>query len=372
MNIAVNTRFLLKDKLEGIGIYTHELFSRVVQLMPEHQFYFYFDRPFDKQFIYSGNVHPRILFPQARHPLLWYWWFEKSIPKRLKQDKIDLFISPDGYCSLNTGIPQVMTVHDLAFEHYPQFIPFTVARFYKKFVPQYCKKATKLWAVSEYTRLDIENHYKINTHKIDVIYNAVDTSLFNTRQTAFHQSNAIKAPYFIFLGAIHPRKNVLNLLKAFNAFKQEQANNFKLLLIGRNAWLNQELKNYLMSMPFHSDVIWIENCTRDDLANYLKNAFSMVYPSLFEGFGIPVIEAMQCGVPVACSNTSCLPEIAQDAAIYFNPENVDDIKKAMLRLSKDEMLRSQLSEKGRQRAANFSWDASAQKMADSIRSILLG
>ena len=174
MKIAVNTRFLLKDKLEGIGIYTQEIFSRVVQLMPEHEFYFLFDRPFSEEFIFAKNITPLIVSPPARHPFLWYWWFEKSVPKVLKENNIDLFISPDGYASLNTSVPQIITIHDLGFEHFPMHTPFLVRNYYKYFTPKYCKKASKILAVSQFTKQDIAERYGIDKQKIEVVYNGFE------------------------------------------------------------------------------------------------------------------------------------------------------------------------------------------------------
>ena len=171
MRIAINTRFLLSGKLEGIGMYTQEIFKRVVQQMPEHEFYFLFDRPFSDEFIFAKNVIPLVVSPPARHPFLWYWWFEKSIPKILKKHKIDLFISPDGYCSLNTTIPQILTIHDLGFEHFPMHVPFLVRNYYQYFTPKYCEKSAKILAVSQFTKNDIVEKYGIAASKIDVVYN---------------------------------------------------------------------------------------------------------------------------------------------------------------------------------------------------------
>lgn len=176
MRIAVNTRFLLPYQLEGIGIYTQEIFKRVVKQMPEHDFYFLFDRPFSDEFIFAKNVTPIVVSPPARHPFLWYWWFEKSIPKILKKHQIDLFISPDGYCSLSTDIPQILTIHDLGFEHFPEHTPFLVRNYYRYFTPKFCAKASKILAVSEFTKNDIVAKYGIDKSKIDVVYNGFDSS----------------------------------------------------------------------------------------------------------------------------------------------------------------------------------------------------
>ena len=124
--IAVNTRFLIEGKLEGIGLFTHEVMRRVVQLLHQHEFVFFFDRPPAEQFLYAKNVNGIILSPQARHPFLWYLWFEYAVPSALKKNGADLFFSTDGYLSLKTKTPSVLTVHDLAFHHFKAHVPYLV------------------------------------------------------------------------------------------------------------------------------------------------------------------------------------------------------------------------------------------------------
>lgn len=370
--IAINTRFLLKDKLEGIGIYTQEIFSRVVKLLPEYEFYFLFDRKPHAGFIYSENVKEIIVSPQARHPLLWYWWFEISIPKILKQLDADLFISPDGFGSLATQIPQMITVHDLAFEHYETHTPVLVRKFYKYFVPKYCAKAKKILAVSNFTKQDIAERYNIDEKKIDVIYNGIDVeeSRVDGQWSMEEYKNRIQQPYFIFIGAVHPRKNILGLLKAFEKFKTDFSHPHQLVIAGRKAWMNNELENFHSSMKYKNDIIWIEKIERSALMSLLKNSFALIYPSFFEGFGIPIIEAMSLGVPVICSDTSSMPEVSAGAAITIDPHDISAISKAMNHLIVDEKLRSDLIQKGLNRAKYFDWDFSAKKVADLIQRCL--
>lgn len=371
MRIAINTRFLLKGKLEGIGIYTQEIFKRVVQLMPEHQFYFLFDRAYDSEFIFAKNVTPIVVSPPARHPFLWYWWFEKSIPKVLKEHQIDLFISPDGYASLHTTVPQIVTIHDLAFEHYKAHTPFLVYQYYKYFVPKFCEKAAKILAVSTFTKQDIVERYGIDENKIDVVYNGFENSkqsiVSSMPSEVFTAYCLLNTKYFIFIGAVHPRKNVIGLLKAFEHFKSTYTHAYKLVIIGRKAWMNDELESFYQKMKHKNDVIWIEQIERNDLLQILKNAFALVYPSFFEGFGIPIIEAMSFGVPVISSNASCLPEVAGNAAFLVNPSDTKEIANTMNELIENEALRNQLISKGKNRAKDFNWNISAKKIVDIIQ-----
>ena len=325
-----------------------------------------FDRPYDESFVFAKNVTPIVVSPPARHPLLWYLWFEKAIPKILEKHKIDLFISPDGYASLNTNVSQIITIHDLAFEHYKEHTPFLVYQYYKYFVPKFCKKATKILSVSEFTKQDIVKRYGINEQKIEVVYNG----FYASQRSTVDRRPLTSKPYFIFIGAVHPRKNVLGLLKAFEHFKNTFSHDYELVIIGRKAWMNAELESFYNQMKFKNDVVWIEKIERNNLLEILQNAFALVYPSFFEGFGIPIIEAMSFGVPVISSNSSCLPEIVENAGILVNPNDTNEIANAMNELVINEKLRNELIQKGKIRAQNFDWNISAKKVVDIILSDL--
>jgi glycosyltransferase involved in cell wall biosynthesis len=375
MKIAVNTRFLLSGKLEGIGIYTQEIFKRVVQLMPEHEFFFLFDRAYSSAFIFEKNVTPIVVHPPARHPFLWYLWFEQSVPKVLKENNIDVFFSPDGFASLNTSVPQIITIHDLGFEHFPEHVPFLVRKFYRYFTPKHCEKATKILAVSAYTKQDIISIYNIETKKIEVVYNGFDTHLASLKGgTQPVQAERLVPfrgfrgePYFIFVGAVHPRKNVLGLLKAFEQFKTSYSHAHQLVIVGRKAWMNKELEDFYEKMQFKKEVIWIEKIERADLIQLMQQSFGLVYPSLFEGFGIPIIEAMSLGIPVICSNVSAMPEVAGNAALLVRPDNTIEIAAAMNELIINDVLRNDLIAKGKIRATYFDWNTSAEKVVDIIK-----
>lgn len=141
MRIAINTRFLLTSKMEGFGWYTYEITKRLVENHPEHQFFFFFDRKFDNRFIFGKNIHPVVLPPPARHPILFYLWNEWSVKRALKKYKIDLYFSPDGYLSLNSNVKQISVIHDLGFVHHPEDLPKINARYLNHFFPKYAQKS---------------------------------------------------------------------------------------------------------------------------------------------------------------------------------------------------------------------------------------
>jgi glycosyltransferase involved in cell wall biosynthesis len=369
MRIGVNTRLLLKGKLEGIGWFTYQTVEKIVKNHPEHDFYFFFDRPYDPQFVFAPNVHPVVVGPQARHPVLFYIWFDWSIGLMLKKYKIDLFLSTDGFMSLTTKVPTCLVIHDLAFEHYPEhFVP--AQRFYwRHFIPKFAHKAKRIVTVSSYSKEDICKHYSISPDKVAVVYNGAHDEykpLLPAEKAAIKAKYADGAEYFFFAGAIHPRKNIVNLLKAFVLFKKRQPTNMKLLIVGRPAWKYQEVEQLKAEMQFKEDVKWVGYMNVDDLSQVTGAAYALVYPSLFEGFGIPILEAMHCDVPGIVSNTSSMPEVAGDAALLVDPQDPQDIAAKMHLLYKDENLRAKLIQNGHAQRTKFDWNRSAVQLWDNM------
>jgi glycosyltransferase involved in cell wall biosynthesis len=363
MTIVVNTRFLLDEYLEGYGYFISETFRRITKQHPEHLFIFVFDRPFDQRFIFGPNVKGIVAGPTARHPVLWKFWYDFKIPAILKKYKADLFVSPDGFCSLATRVPQCMVVHDLAFLHHPCFISKSHLLFWKRYMGKFLDRADSVATVSEFSKADILRHFRIDPAKTDVVYNGVK-EVFHP--ISYEEKQSVKEAYtngkdyFIYTGAIHPRKNLVNLLKAFSIFKKKQQSGLKLVLAGRLAWKYRRFVEDLKSYKYRDDVVLTGYVEEPSLANLIGAAYAMLYPSLHEGFGVPVLEAMGSGIPVITSSDSSMEEIAGDAALYANATDPNSIAEAMIRIYKDEALGKQLIEKGNERVKQFSWDQTAE------------
>lgn len=370
MRIGVNTRLLLKDKLEGIGRFSHEILQRLTIQLPEVQFIFYFDRPFSEEFIYSSNVLPRVVYPPARHPFLYYVWFEWSLPQYFKKDKLDLFFSPDGFLSLSTKVPQMTVFHDLAFEHFPQGISKIGLWYYKKYMPRFANIAKHLFAVSHFTKNDIVKTYQVPEEKITVVCNGVSEQFKplppHEQQTVRNQYSQGK-PYFLYVGSIHPRKNLRRLLLAFAQFKQHYQTPHQLLICGRKAWNFEDVVQEYEQMPFKEEVLFTGKVSDSELAKLYASAEALCYVSLWEGFGIPILEAFSCHTPVITSNISSMPEIAHDAAILVNPYEIDEIQNALFQISHNPTMKTQLVQKGQERLKNYSW----QKAVDAMKPLLM-
>jgi glycosyltransferase involved in cell wall biosynthesis len=369
LKIAVNTRLLLKNKLEGIGRFSYEVLKIITKDHPECQFYFIFDRPYSKEFVFSDNVTPIVAGPPARHPFLFYLWFEFTVARILKKIKPDVFVSPDGYISLSTGVKTLSVMHDLNFHYYPNDLPFLMSRYYNYFFPKFAIKATRIATVSQFSAMDIANTFKINPNKIDVVFNGASgffTPSSKESQDEYKIAFTDKKTYFLYVGSMHPRKNIINLLMAFDHFKNASSSEVKLLLVGEKYYWTNEMETTFEKMEHQKDVMFTGRLSDEQLKNVISAALALVYVSYFEGFGLPVLEAMYCDIPVITSNVTSMPEVAGNAALLTDPFSPESISDAMLSIYEDEGLRQDLISKGRIQREKFSWQITADKMWESI------
>jgi len=370
MIIAVNTRLLIQGKLEGIGWFTRETLSRITRDHPEHQFLFIFDRPYASEFIFSENVTPIILSPPTRHPFLWYIWFELQIPRILKKYKADLFFSPDGYLSLSTRTRQLSAIHDINFAHRPKDLPWLKAKYYNHYFPLFARKARRIVTVSYFSKEDINRTYKIDNDKIDVVYNGVNTLYTPTsdeEKLIIKERYSEGKNYFLFIGSLHPRKNICGLLRAFDAFRTLIDSDMKLLIVGESMFKTSDIELTYEGMRHKDDVVFTGRLSNEELHQVLGAAMALTFVPFFEGFGIPVIEAMNAGIPVICSNTTSLPEVGGYAVLYVDPFSMSQIKDAMIKLFLEKELRESLISKGFAQKDKFSWDKTADLLWGSIQ-----
>jgi len=282
-----------------------------------------------------------------------------------------LFLSPDGYLSLNSKIKQIPVIHDINFVHRPQDLPYLTRKYYNYFFPKYAKKAFKIATVSKYSKQDIENEFNIQKDKTNVVYNGCNEMykpILEDAKLLTKQKYSQGKNYFIFIGTLHPRKNIARLFHAFEKFKQETKSDFKLVIVGTKMFLTEDIEMAYSESKFKDDIVFTGRLNSKDLHNVLASAFAMTFVPLFEGFGIPLIEAMNCDVPVISSNTTSLPEVAGSSALFINPFKIDEIKNAMIEIVKNDRLRISLIEKGREQRKLFSWDKTAEKLWNVIES----
>ena len=371
MKIAVNTRFLLPNRLEGIGWFTYEIFKRLVQQHPEVQWIFIFDRPYQSHFIFGDNVTPVVVSPQARHPLLWYLWYEYSLPRVFNKHQPDLFISPDGYLSLKATVPGISVIHDLNFEHNPENIPRLAGKYYRRYFPKYAHKADRIATVSQYSKKDIVELYGVGAEKIDLVYNGCGDFFFPLKAEEIQevrQEVSEGKPYFIFVGALNPRKNITGMLAAFAQYRQQGGQN-KFVIVGEKMFWSDDIATAYENHPFREDIIFTGRLEGSGLNKVLASSAALLFVSNFEGFGIPIVEAFKCEVPVITSTTTSMPEVAGDAALLCDPADTTGITHAMHEVDKADV-RAHLIARGKARTSLFTWERSAEMMWDCITKAL--
>ena len=350
-----------------------ETLKRICIQHPEAEFFFIFDRKYDPDFIFSSNITPVVTGPPARHPFLFYIWFNIRLPKVLRKIDPDLYLSPDGYNCLPWKGRSLIVLHDLNFEARPNDVPWLIRKYYRFFFPRFAAKATRIATVSEFSKNDIAARYRIDPDTIDVVYNGVNEQFKPPDPETIHKTKlkySKGSSYFLFVGALHPRKNIGNLLLAFDTFKISDNDNIKLVIAGAKKWWTKDIHAAYESMRFKNEVIFTGRVDEKTLQNLIGSALALTYLSHFEGFGIPIIEAFACGTPVITSNVTSMPEVAGDAALLADPASTDQIAAALQKMATSRRLRNELIAKGLTRKKDFSWQRSSDLLWESIMKTL--
>jgi len=361
MNIAFDAKRAYNNTT-GLGHYSRTLIASLATYYPEHE-YFLCTPKTSNRFNTAAfqNVHavtpqqfPAIVFKAA--------WRSSWVKKDLKQLNVDLYHGLSNEIPVGiekTGIKSVVTIHDLIFEHYPkQYNPVDVQIYRKKF-RNACIHANKIIAISQQTKEDIIQFYKIPEKKIVVCYQACDPSFAVEVNEAekLRVKNKYNLPekFFLSVGSIIERKNLLTVCKAINQLKNKL--DIPLVVIGEGGKYRNEVKKFIDANGLQEKVIFLsEQYSFDSSVDFpaiYQQALCMIYPSVFEGFGIPVLEALWSKLPVITSNVSCLPEAGGEGALYVDPLNAKQIAEAMLQIATENNVRKNLIIKGWQHAQNF-------------------
>ncbi len=294
-------------------------------------------------------------------------WSQIFLPLYLNTHRPDdIFLSPAHYSPRSLRSPLIVTIHDLSYFYYPD--EFLKKDLYKltNWTKDSITKAKKIIAVSKTTKKDILKFYNVPEEKVSVIYNGYeknDTNENKDDNTNTDLSDLKK--YILYVGTIQPRKNLTTLIEAFAKFHTEQPD-YKLIIVGRKGWLYEEIFNKVKEMNVEDSVIFTGYLPDSTVKKLYKDAFCFVLPSLYEGFGLPVLEAMSMGCPVIASFSSSLPEIGGEACLYFDPKNPAELTEKMNTLLQSSELRAELIQKGKERVKEFSWETCAKQTLDLI------
>lgn len=299
-------------------------------------------------------------------------WTLFRLSWEIKKNAPDVLFIPAHTLPLITGKKSVVMIHDLGFMHNPELYPLR-QKIYHNFVINYVKKhATHILAPSQYSKKDIITNLGIPKENITVIHHGYDHNLYQARPDLSHPS-ADYLSYIFFIGRLETKKNVINLIEAFRILRTEllaSGQTLNLVLAGQPSHGYDQIKAKIISLGnLSSSVIELGYVAEEDLPIYFSNAACFAFPTLFEGFGIPVIQAQACGTPVICSKTTSLPEIAGDAALLINPRDPRDIAQALRKVLTDQKVHKDLVQKGYKNVERFSWHTAAQKTLTVLEDI---
>jgi glycosyltransferase involved in cell wall biosynthesis len=319
------------------------------------------------QFPTVPNVRGRSIFIPDRYlNVLWYRW-RVPIPATLFSGPTDIYHGPDFVLPpLGKRVRKVVTIHDLAFLEHPEYAVPSLAAYLRKVVPEALEAADVIATVSSEVSRTLVEHFQTPREKLTVIPNGVapyfrritDPLLLNATWHKF----GLKHPLVLGVGTLEPRKNHAGLIKAFYQAQKKKGGPAMLALAGGQGWLYEETRNLVAELKLERKVRFLGRVTDLELITLYSMADVFAFPSFFEGFGIPPLEAMACGTPVITSNTSSLPEVAGDAALLVDPNDIPALAQAILTLLENEQLRSELVQKGYRQAQKYTWDMSARRM----------
>ncbi len=377
MNIAFDAKRAYSNST-GLGHYSRTLISSLALYYPEHEYFLCTPKLSDRFNISAfHNVHA-VTPQQLPSSILKSLWRSSLVKKDLKQLNIDLYhgLSHEVPVGIEkTGIKSVVTIHDLIFERYPkQYHPIDIQIYRKKF-RNACEHADKIIAISKQTKEDIIEFYKIPENKIVVCYQSCNTAfgveIKEIEKLRIKKKYNLPDQFFLYVGSVIERKNLLIICKAINAIKNKL--NIPLVVIGEGGRYKNEVKKFIASNGLNEKIIFLsENYSFDSSSDFpaiYQQALCMIYPSIFEGFGIPVLEALWSMIPVITSNVSCLPEAGGNAALYVDPMNTEQMANAVLQMATDNNLRNELIDKGWQHAQNFTQQKCAKAVMDVYKDL---
>lgn len=368
MKIAIDTRQLQGENLREEQYFLYAILKRIIKNNPQHEFIFIFDRAYDKNLIFAENVTAVARGPKTTNLLTTKYWYDITVPATLKKYKADIFVAGNGICSLTTQTPQCLLINDLSFLQYPSFFKKSDLFFLKRYTKRFLQKANSIAALSRFAQQCILSLNVIAKKEIDIIYGSAP-DVFHP--LAEHEKEEVKhrytngKNYFIYSGLVHPRKNLVNLLKAFTVFKKRQKSDWKLVIAGDTAPGYRSFAHQLATYKHRADVISL-NGKNEEIAKLIASSYAFVYPSFWEGSALAIMPAMVSHIPVITSLHSAMHEVAGDAALYSNPADYKDIADKMMMLYKDESLRDNLVEKTRLVADHYHWDKAADLFWQSI------
>lgn len=355
------------DKKVGVSVYTSKLLTYYQQKADETTQFRVYLRAAPLRHMPEQNSYFKYEVVPGK-----IFWSQLFLPLSLNLTRgIDVFFSPAHYAPRFCPVPLVTTIHDIAYFYYPE--EFLKKDLYKlqNWTKYSIEKSKKIIAVSKTTKKDIIKFYHTPENKIEVVYNGFEkqsssdiTKVWENLVSKFEIRNS---KFLLYVSTLQPRKNVPTLIKAYNKFKIDNPE-YKLVIVGKKGWMVDKI---MSEIEDQENVIFTGFLSDEEVVALYQHAFCYILPSLYEGFGITILEAMSHGAPVITSYASSLPEVGGEAALYFEPNNIDDLLFNIKLLHNDKQLRKDMIEKGKERIKNFSWSTCASETLQIIESAAL-
>ncbi|MDO8259911.1 MAG: glycosyltransferase family 1 protein, partial [Candidatus Magasanikbacteria bacterium] len=355
MVIGVDGNEANVDEKVGVSLYTLNLLR-----------YFESHATRDVQFVIYLRTPPTVDLPGENQFYKYrivkgkFLWSQIFLPYELFiKRQINGFFAPAHYAPRFCPVPCVVTVHDLSYLLYPNEFKKTDLYQLTHWTKYSVRRAKHIIAVSKTTKKDIIKNYQISDQSVSIIYNGFEKQSNKNQETKILNKNHLKSgQYILFVGTVQPRKNLQLLIAAFDKYF-ESYKDYKLVIAGRDGWLSKPIYEKVHELGIEQSVIFTCYVSDDERTDLYKNALAFVMPSLYEGFGIPVLEAMSNKCPVIASQNSSLPEVGGDACLYFDPLNLQDLLEALIAITEKSELRKELISKGEKQISKFSWEKTA-------------
>ncbi|MES2588301.1 MAG: glycosyltransferase family 1 protein [Bacteroidota bacterium] len=372
MKIGFDAKRAFLNK-SGLGNYSRNILNGLSKYFPNDSFQLYTPKTNDLK-LYQKQENQEISLPSGLiNSNFKSFWRSKGILKDLKTDKIDLYHGLSNELPFGiekTGIKSVVTIHDLIFMRYPEFYPKIDRFIYEKKFKSACKRANQIIAISQQTKEDLIHFLSVPEQKIKVVYQNCHPQFYEKQSeekiNSILDKHKIPNEFMLYVGTIEARKNVLTAIKAWHVSKTE----IPFLIVGKSTPYINEIKFYLDKYHLNEKVLFRHGIENHELPGLFQQALLFIYPSIFEGFGIPILEAMTSGTPVITSKGSCFEETGGEAAFYVNPTDVGEMKEAILSLISDSTLRENAIKKGFLQAEKFKEEKIATDLMNVYSNLL--
>ena len=297
-------------------------------------------------------------------------WTQIGLPLNLflSPKKADVFLTLTHYAPRVSPIPTIVSVMDLSYLHFPETFKKNDLYQLTKWTEYSVKKAKKVITISNSSKDDIIKYYKVPKNKVNVVHLGLKPLSMKVNSKNLSEFG-INKKFVLFVGTLQPRKNIERLIEAFSKLPQ-QLKDYQLVIVGKKGWLFEPILEAPKKYGVEENVLFLDYVSDNDLPNFYSNAEVFVLPSLYEGFGLPVLEAMRYDCPVITSKVSSLPEAGGDAALYFDPENVDDIRDTIQKVLSSDTVRKDMIEKGKVHYKKFTWQKAADEVLSTIKEVV--